>query len=115
MLRYWSGKCAVTGLAIEPLLRASNIKPWRDSNNREQLDVFNGLLLGAAYDAAFDVGLIAFQADGRIIISGTLSEGQRKGAGLDAAAALRSVSEQHQEYLAYHRSTVFGKAQGVES
>ena len=30
LLDYWEGKCAVTGLAIPELLRASHIKPWAD-------------------------------------------------------------------------------------
>jgi hypothetical protein len=107
MLRYWSGKCAVTGLAIEPLLRASHIKPWKDSDNRERLDVFNGLLLGAAYDAAFDAGFITFETDGQIKISEMLGYEQRQAAGLDAAATLRSITQQHQEYLDYHRSNIF--------
>jgi hypothetical protein len=66
--------------------------------------VFNGLLLGAAYDAAFDAGLITFKIDGQIAISEMLGNEQRQAAGLDAAATLRSITQQHQEYLYYHRS-----------
>lgn len=109
LLVQWSGKCAVTGLSVEPLLRASHIKPWRDSDNRERLDVFNGLLLGAAYDAAFDAGLIAFAPDGQIIVSTVLSDDQRTAAGLNPTVKLRSIADRHQNYLAYHRTTVFGK------
>jgi hypothetical protein len=110
LLRYWAGRCAVTGLAVEPLLRASHIKPWRDSDNAERLDVFNGLLLGVAYDAAFDAGLIAFEPDGRIVISSNLADEQRLAAGLDAGVALRAITDQHRSYLAYHRASIFEKA-----
>ena len=55
-MRLWGGRCAVTGLDLPLLLRASHIKPWRDSDNRERLDPYNGLLLSPSYDAAFDWG-----------------------------------------------------------
>jgi hypothetical protein len=110
LLRYWRGQCAITGLTVEPLLRASHIKPWRDSDNAERLDVFNGLLLGAAYDAAFDAGLIAFDDDGRIVISTSVADEQREAAGLDPGATLRAITDRHRSYLAYYRVTLFEKA-----
>ena len=54
---YWGGKCCVSGLSMEPLLRASHIKPWAVCDlDRERLDVFNGLLLIPNLDALFDAG-----------------------------------------------------------
>lgn len=51
------GKCCVTGISSEPLLRASHIVPW--SHDPElRLDPRNGLCLNALHDAAFDRGLI---------------------------------------------------------
>src|SRR5665811_1547849 len=47
-------KCYVTGIADERFLRASHIKPWRDSTNQERLDPYNGLLLSPIYDYLFD-------------------------------------------------------------
>ncbi|MDX1521473.1 MAG: HNH endonuclease signature motif containing protein, partial [Anaerolineae bacterium] len=44
LINYWQC-CAVTGCQNETLLRASHIKPWRNSKNEERLDVYNGLLL----------------------------------------------------------------------
>ena len=38
LLEMWEGRCCITGLDIDALLRASHIKPWRDSNNAERLD-----------------------------------------------------------------------------
>jgi HNH endonuclease len=52
LITYWKARCAITGLSLTALLRASHIKPWRDSNNSERLDPFNGLLLSPSYDAA---------------------------------------------------------------
>jgi HNH endonuclease len=45
LLSLWSRQCAVTGLGVAELLRASHIKPWRSSDNVERLDQYNGVLL----------------------------------------------------------------------
>ncbi|HEX3855040.1 MAG TPA: HNH endonuclease signature motif containing protein, partial [Polyangiaceae bacterium] len=46
LLDLWESRCAVTGLAIPELLRASHIKPWADcATDAERLDVYNGILL----------------------------------------------------------------------
>ena len=107
LLRHWSGKCAITGLDVEPLLRASHIKPWRDSDNRERLDVMNGFILGPTYDAAFDGGLISFNNDGTIAISPRLSTNQLLAAGISQTARLSMIVDEHRGYLAHHRQTLF--------
>ena len=107
LLRHWSGKCAVTGLEVEALLRASHIKPWRDSDNQERLDVLNGLMLGPAYDAAFDAGLISFGDDGTILISPLLPGTQLVVAGISSTALIPKLADQHRAYLAHHRNNVF--------
>jgi putative restriction endonuclease len=54
---YWEGRCAITGLGVVELLRASHIKPWAACDlDAERLDVLNGLLLAPHLDAAFDRG-----------------------------------------------------------
>jgi putative restriction endonuclease len=45
-------------LAGKGLLLASHIKPWRDSTDRERLDIRNGLAACPTHDAAFDRGLL---------------------------------------------------------
>jgi len=107
LLLYWSGKCAVTGLEVEKLLRASHIKPWRDSDNQERLDILNGFLLGPAYDAAFDAGLITFADDGRIIVSPQMPANQLGLAGISTNAVLQTLQDDHRKYLAHHRQSVF--------
>jgi predicted restriction endonuclease len=67
--RRWKGQCAVTGCRLPELLRASHIKPWSESNNRERLDPGNGLLLSAHLDALFDNGLISFDDNGKMLLS----------------------------------------------
>jgi hypothetical protein len=49
--------CRVTGVSDPRHLRASHIKPWRDSNNAERLSGANGLLLSPHIDHLFDQGL----------------------------------------------------------
>ncbi|HEX2837317.1 MAG TPA: HNH endonuclease [Phycisphaerales bacterium] len=51
------GKCCITGISSEPLLRASHIVPW-SHDPALRLDPRNGLCLNALHDAAFDRGLI---------------------------------------------------------
>lgn len=110
LLAFWSGRCAVTGLDVEALLRAAHIKPWRDSDNAERLNLMNGLMLGAAYDAAFDAGLISFDDSGSVLISSQLPSNSLLAAGLSATAKLSSVSDAHRGFLAHHRNSVLKSA-----
>lgn len=71
ILRLYKGRCAVTGLAVPEILRASHIIPWaQDETNR--LNPENGICLSATYDAAFDRNLISFDCDYRLILSPAL-------------------------------------------
>ncbi|OYW00946.1 MAG: hypothetical protein B7Z58_13435 [Acidiphilium sp. 37-64-53] len=107
LMEHWAGKCAVTSLQVETLLRASHIKPWRDSDNRERLDVFNGFMLAPSYDAAFDSGLISFEDNGSILVSSKLPINQFLAAGISETAKLSTLCDAHREYLAHHRVNVF--------
>lgn len=107
LMEHWAGKCAVTGLQVETLLRASHIKPWRDSDNRERLDVLNGFMLAPSYDAAFDAGLISFEDNGSILVSSKLPANQLLAAGISETVKLSTLVDAHREYLAHHRASVF--------
>ncbi len=85
-----SHTCQVCGLAQESLLRASRVKPWKASNNREKLDTDNGLLLCVLHDGLFDKGLISFSPTGNILISETLTQEDRDKLHLDEAMRRRS-------------------------
>jgi predicted restriction endonuclease len=106
--QYWNGRCAVTGLEVRDLLRASHIKRWSDSDDYERLDPFNGLLLSAAYDAAFDKGLVTFNNAGQIMLSTALSAEAARQAGIDPLARIKHLQPAHHPYLAHHRATYFG-------
>jgi hypothetical protein len=110
LLEYWQGQCAMSGLAVPELLRASHAKPWKDSTDGERLDVHNGLLLAAHLDAAFDQGLITIVADGSVLVSPRLNEDARRILGLGRLDVVRGLREAHQPYLEWHRSRVFQRA-----
>lgn len=100
------GKCCVTACDCVSILRASHIKPWRDSTNAERLDKFNGLLLSPNLDALFDKGLISFSDSGDMLISKFLSANVRKALGVSSDAKVHLKSE-HAKYLKWHREKVF--------
>ncbi len=102
LLDYWHG-CAVTGCSRVGMLRASHLKPWRSSDNRERLDKFNGLLLTPNLDVALDRYLISFNDEGKIMIASGLNAGDLLSLGIDARMCLRRLDSRHKPYLAYHR------------
>lgn len=111
LIDYWQGSCAVSGLSIVPLLRASHIKPWSEcGSDEERLDVFNGLLLSPQLDALFDDGRISFEDSGTLMISPSLDAGSRRILGIHPDAHLSWVAHGHRSYLAYHRQHVFKPA-----
>lgn len=108
LMDYWGGACAVTGLDLPEVLRASHAKPWADcASDEERLDVFNGLLLCANLDALFDRGLITFDNSGRLISSSCINASQRQLLGITETMALRWIASSHQDYLAWHNAYVF--------
>lgn len=106
LLTLWRGRCAISGLDVPELLRASHAKPWASSTDAERLDVYNGLLLAAHLDAAFDCGLIAVEADGSIAISPALSGEAVSVLRLDRSSQV-TLAASHLPYLAWHRAVVF--------
>lgn len=108
LLDYWGGACAVTGIKLPEVLRASHAKPWADcESDEERLDGFNGFLLVANLDALFDRGLISFDIAGGLICSPRLAAEHRVQLQLDESLALRWVTPEHLSYLTWHRSYVF--------
>lgn len=107
LMEFWGGRCALSGVELPAeLLRASHAKPWRDANDVERLDPFNGLLLAVRFDALFDKGLIAFDDEGRLLASDSLTPGVCEFVGLQRKLRLRFVVPGHLVYLRYHREHV---------
>ena len=110
LMEYWEGRCAITGLGIPQLLRASHIKPWADcENDTERLDVFNGFLLAPSLDAAFDQGFIAVEDDGRVLLANALQLADLSVLGLDRPIRIARLVARHRAYLPWHRQNVFKK------
>jgi hypothetical protein len=108
LARRWKDACAVTGCTISEVLRASHIKPWADSNNKERLDPANGLFLAAHIDALFDRGLISFADSGTMLLSSSLSARDRTMFRLPAR--LRSkLSTSERRLMDHHRRKTFSK------
>jgi len=109
LIEKWRG-CALTGFSDTRFLVASHIKPWRDSDNRERLDSFNGLLLLPNLDKVFDLGFITFRPHGDIEISGMLEDETLLG----VSKRMRiQLGDAHQEYMEFHREHVFEKRCGI--
>jgi putative restriction endonuclease len=103
-LDYWGRRCPLTGITEPALLRASHIVPWSECSDEQRLDVHNGLLLSALWDAAFDQGLVSFGDDGRARASSSLSAVARRALAIDTAPALRGLRDAHRANLAAHRA-----------
>lgn len=104
LMSYWNGRCPLTGIADPELLRASHIVPWADcDDNGHRLDVHNGLLLSALWDAAFDRGLVSIGDEGEILYAARLSEDARARLGSPFSLA-GHLTNGHRVNLARHRS-----------
>jgi putative restriction endonuclease len=111
LMEYWGGRCPITRLDQPELLRASHIKPWAEcATDAERLDVFNGLLLAAHLDAAFDAALITFADDGSLIMSKDLSDRARSVLALQEGMRLAGLTPHHARYLGWHRQIAVQRA-----
>lgn len=108
LLEHWEGRCALTGLAVPALLRASHIKPWSEcETDGERLDVFNGLLLAPHLDAVFDLGFVTFLDDGALSVSELLDASSLDALGIAPSLRLSRLDDRHRGYLRFHRARVF--------
>ncbi len=99
----WQGRCAVTGIGLAPLLRASHAKPWAEcTTGAERLSPYNGLLLTANLDALFDTFLIAFEDSGEMLVSDIVSREDRTLLGLDRPIRIK-LTEKHLPFIRWHR------------
>lgn len=105
LMTYWQSRCPSTGITDPALLRASHIIAWKDcASDAERLDVHNGLLLSALWDAAFDRGLVTFDDDGRPQFSTKLSDTARTELRWQAPVPL---TDMHRARLSWHRTEAF--------
>lgn len=101
LLDYWQGCCPLTGITDSELLRASHIVPWSEcATDAQRLDVHNGLLLSALWDAAFDRALVTFDDDGTPQFSPKLSAEARQALLWSHPV---SLTDFHRKNLSHHR------------
>lgn len=104
---FLTGKtCKLCNVQDPQLLIASHIKPWKDCNTEERLDMDNGLLLCPNHDHLFDKGFISFETEGKIIISSRLSEVDRVFMNINSKMEIKNI-DQYEHYMEWHRMHVF--------
>jgi putative restriction endonuclease len=108
-VRQLEQRCRITKVDRPEHLRASHIKPWRDSNNQERLDGENGLLLTPTIDHLFDRGFISFEDDGLLLISPVAHKPslERMGISVTTAVNVGRFSDGQRRRLDFHRNYVF--------
>jgi len=108
LLKYWQNACALTGITIPEVLKASHAKPWVDcATDAERLNVYNGFLLAANIDSLFDSGLISFTDAGMILISSIVPPSEYMRLGISVECKLRWIDKMHLPFLQWHREKVF--------
>jgi len=105
LIDYWE-KCSFSGCDMTSLLVASHIKPWKDSNNTERIDIYNGLLLLPNYDKLFDSGYITVDTLGNILFSDLLPNDIKVLLGMTNLPTI-PIEEPHKKYLEYHNINRF--------
>ncbi len=105
-------RCRLTGVERLEHLRASHIRPWRDSDNDARLDGENGLLLTPSIDHLFDRGFISFENDGHLLISPVAHADSLRRMGVPTTERINvgNFSEGQRRHLEYHRDAVFLEA-----
>ncbi len=104
--------CRITGITDPRFLRASHIRPWRQSNNRQRLDGNNGLLLAAHIDHLFDGGYISFTDEGDLIVSPLCPAEILCALGISMTLKVGPFRFGQQAYLDYHRQYVLVQGPG---
>ena len=100
------GKCRVTGIDLVDHLRATYIKPWKDSTDHEKLDGNNGLLLAPHIDHLFDQGYISFTDVGDLITSKQCPVALIEAWGINGSMNVGPFRPPQRPYLAHHRAHV---------
>ena len=88
-------------------LRASHIKPWKDSTDQEKIDGNNGLLLSPHVDHLFDRGFITFKNNGDLAISKELNPIILDQWSLASIENVGSFNQKQSSFLEFHRDKIF--------
>lgn len=102
--------CRVTGVDDSRLLIASHIKPWRESDNSERINGYNGIMLSPHIDALFDERLISFEDDGQMLVHPSLSHAVLDRWSVSKATKVERFRPEQTAFLQHHRSSFGTKA-----
>ena len=115
VLNNFNSKCAISGIDIPQMLRASHIVPW-SKEEQHRVNPENGLCLSALYDAAFDQGFIGINTDYRVILADKLKKRKREPYFQEHFGKLDGVEIRppskffpRKEFLEYHLDKIFNK------
>lgn len=108
LFKFWGVKCVLTDVQNKDLLIGAHIKPWSKCDDKEKIDVFNGLPLSPNADKIFELGLISFDENGKLIKSNKLSDEDLKKLNISPNIKLEFKNE-HFKYLEYHRLNKYKK------
>ena len=102
-------RCRITKVDRMEHLRASHLKPWRDSKNYERLDGENGLLLTPSIDHLFDRGFISFEDGGKLLVSPVAHKPSLEKIGVPTSVVTNvgSFTDGQKKHLDFHRENVF--------
>jgi hypothetical protein len=104
LLVRWGNACSVTGCQQAELLVASHIVPWSEcSTGAERLSVDNGLLLTPHLDKLFELGLIGFDDQLKVVFGPKLNLATRLQLHVDDHMRLRKSFDGVRPFLARHR------------
>lgn len=99
--------CLFTTINDPKLLIASHIKPWRNSENYERLDLNNGILLTPTFDKLFDKFLITFNENGTLRWSRTRLDDQTIEKIIQGCPAysdiIIDINDSNRHYFNHHR------------
>ena len=103
LMRYWGGRCVVTGCSVRGLLQAAHIKPWKACTPSEKTNIFNGLILLPTVHALFDQALLSFDSRGSILLSPRLSDEDCEKLGISRDVKI-PIEGKHAFFLKHHLS-----------
>lgn len=99
-------ECRVTSVKQLHHLRASHIKPWKDSDNEEKLHGCNGLLLAPHVDHLFDRGFISFGGTGELLVSDRLEPDVLQAWAIKLPRNVGAFNIDQRHFLEHHREHV---------
>jgi putative restriction endonuclease len=102
----WSGMCALCGIDLPELVRATHSKPWKDSTNDERLDPYNGVLLCCNHEALYNHGFISFDGQGRLHISPIIKEEEYRKFELNPMTKVKPHPESR-DYFKWHKKHIY--------